>query len=428
MKKVFTFLSAVLFTVTLFAQSPEKISYQAVIRDASDHLVTNQSIGMQITILEGSANGKAVYLETQNPKSNGNGLISIKIGNGKTNDDFSAIDWSNGTYFIKTETDLTGGTNYTITGTNELLSVPYALHAKTAESVTGEISESDPVYSSSAASGITDTDINYWNEKPDSETQNLSDVIAINNSANSQIKDVTDPTDAQDAATKAYVDVLFKKIEELELQIGGFTDSRDGNHYDVVKIGNQIWMAENLKYLPGLSGPVKGSNTDPYYYVYGYEGTSKSEAKATVNYNTYGVLYNWPAAMGGSTSSTANPSGVKGICPTGWHLPSDAEWTELTDYLGGESLAGGKLKETGTTHWTSPNTGATNQYGFTGLPGGDRNTGETFLDIGNFGIWWSATENNTENAFYMYLQNNSSDAGRHSNLKELGLSVRCIRD
>ncbi|CAI8182503.1 MAG: Uncharacterised protein [Formosa sp. Hel1_33_131] len=122
---------------TLQAQSPEKMSYQAVIRNSSDVLVTSQAVGMQLSILQGSATGTAVYVETQTPDTNSNGLVSLEIGIGTTTDDFSTIDWSAGPYFIKTETDLAGGTNYTITGTSQLLSVPYALHAKTAETVTG---------------------------------------------------------------------------------------------------------------------------------------------------------------------------------------------------------------------------------------------------------------------------------------------------
>ena len=205
-------------------------------------------------------------------------------------------------------------------------------------------------------------------------------------------------------------------------------DARDNQTYRIVTIGSQTWMAENLKYLPSVVGPGTGSKTTPYYYVYGYNGTNVTDAKATANYNTYGVLYNWPAAMDGEASSTTNPSGVQGVCPDGWHLPSDAEWTELTDYLGGTSDAGGKLKETGTTHWNSSNTSATNETGFTALPGGNRNNNGTFNNIGNNGNWWSATENNTNNAWNRNMNYNNSNVNRNNNNKELGFSVRCVRD
>ena len=140
MKKVFTVLAAVLLTASVFAQVPEKISYQAVIRNSSNALVTNTQVGMQISLLQGSTSGTAIYKETQTPTTNVNGLVSLEIGDGTVvSDDFSTIDWANGSYFIKTDTDPAGGTNYTITGTSQLLSVPYALHAKTAESISGTI-------------------------------------------------------------------------------------------------------------------------------------------------------------------------------------------------------------------------------------------------------------------------------------------------
>ena len=522
MKKVFTFLAAVLLTAPVWAQSPEKMSYQAVIRNSSEALVTNTTVGMQISILQGSATGTAVYVETQTPTTNANGLVSIEIGAGTVvSGTFASIDWANGPYFIKTETDPTGGTTYTITGTSQLLSVPYALHAKTAESITGGITETDPVFGASVAAGITGTDTAYWNNKLDSYTEtdpiftssqaanitatditNLSNLSGVNTgdqdlsafatktalgdstaqvrseipdvsgfltaetdpvftawdksyndltnkptaisdftmNANSQkITNVANPTDAHDAATKAYVDALkayvdtllarIEALEEKDLLNNGFTDPRDGNHYNTVKIGNQIWMAENLKYLPSVVGPGTGSQTTPYYYVYGYDGTNITDAKATANYTTYGVLYNWSAAMNGAASSTTNPSGIQGVCPTGWHLPSDAEWTELTDYLGGTTIAGGKLKETGTTHWASPNTGATNETGFTALPGGYRNNNGTFLDLGYYGSWWSATENNAATAWSRLMNFNSSIVFRNYYYnKELGFSVRCVRD
>ncbi|GAG76549.1 unnamed protein product, partial [marine sediment metagenome] len=107
---------------------------------------------------------------------------------------------------------------------------------------------------------------------------------------------------------------------------GTLTDTRDGHIYPTVRIGNQWWMAENLAYLPSISPHWYTSYTEPYYYVYGCEETTVSEAKTTINYQTYGVLYNWAATMDGAESSNTNPSDVQGVCPDGWHLPSDAEW------------------------------------------------------------------------------------------------------
>jgi hypothetical protein len=143
MKKLTTLLAAVLLTANIWAQSPQKMSYQAVIRDASNTLVTNTTVGMQISILQSTSTGTAVYVETQAPTTNANGLVSIEIGAGTAvSGTFSAIDWSAGPYFIKTETDPAGGTNYTITGISQLLSVPYALYAKIVEPFTGTIGDS----------------------------------------------------------------------------------------------------------------------------------------------------------------------------------------------------------------------------------------------------------------------------------------------
>lgn len=135
--------------------------------------------------------------------------------------------------------------------------------------------------------------------------------------------------------------------------------------------------------------------------------------------------------MANSTSSTTNPSGVQGACPTGWHLPSNAEWTELIDYLGGENGTGGKLKETGRTHWNSPNTEATNETGFTALPGGCRHVDDTFgtfAGVGETGFWWSATEGNDPTAWIRQLEHTDGDASNNNYNKELGFSIRCVKD
>ncbi len=163
MKFYQTLLSAVFTGLFLmqsaWAQVPDKMSYQAVIRNNSNQLVTNQTIGMRISILQGSATGTVVYTETQAPLANENGLVSIEIGTGVSMDDFSEIDWTNGPYFIKTEADPAGGTSYTITGTSQILSVPYALHAKTVASY----DEADPVFGTSSAKDIATSDIENWN-------------------------------------------------------------------------------------------------------------------------------------------------------------------------------------------------------------------------------------------------------------------------
>ena len=213
--------------------------------------------------------------------------------------------------------------------------------------------------------------------------------------------------------------IIFYKPTIEEPTSGTFTDTRDGNLYDWVKIGNQIWMAENLAYLPEVvhsnaEFQTQSSNGQPGYGVYGYDGNDVATAKSQSNYTTYGVLYNWYAV------NTID------VCPDGWHLPTDAEWTELTDYLG--ENAGVKLKATGTGLWYDPNTGATNETGFTALPGGGRYFDGTFFNIGYVGKWWSATEFSTYSAWYRHMHYHASDVLRASSSKELGFCVRCLRD
>ena len=202
----------------------------------------------------------------------------------------------------------------------------------------------------------------------------------------------------------------------------------EGNIYQTVVIGTQTWMAGNLKstkYADGISlvdgtgaGDISGDLYTKYYFAY-----EDNESNVSI----YGKLYTWAAVMNGASSSSGNPSGIKGVCPDGWHLPSDTEWTELTDYLGGEA-AGGKLKETGTTHWTGPNTGATNETGFTALPGGLRYSSGAFQRVGNAGYFWSATKNDATNAWYRKLGYDYSSVYRGNYGNSYGFSVRCVKD
>ncbi|MCX6224818.1 MAG: PKD domain-containing protein, partial [Bacteroidia bacterium] len=196
---------------------------------------------------------------------------------------------------------------------------------------------------------------------------------------------------------------------------GTVTDSRDGRAYAYKTIGTQTWMTENLAYLPSVSPSTAGSDAAPHYYVFGYEGTSVDAAKANANYGTCGVLYNWPAALA--------------ACPTGWHLPTDAEWSTLTTYLGGESVAGGKMKETGTTHWQSTNAGATNESGFTALPGGLRDSSDsTFYGGGQYAMFWSSTVNIVGGVSYRYLSYYNTALFLNPSYRMTGVSVRCLRN
>ena len=166
-----------------------------------------------------------------------------------------------------------------------------------------------------------------------------------------------------------------------------------GQIYNTVEIGTQCWFKENLNYAIGNSLCYDNNPS---------------------NCDTYGRLYDWPTALS--------------VCPSGWHLPDDGAWTLLTDYLGGESVAGGKMKEAGTTHWVSPNTGATNSSGFTALPGGWSYLDGYFDKLGLNAYFWSSTEQSSSSAWRRMLHHNYDYINRYGSNKESGFSVRCIKD
>jgi uncharacterized protein (TIGR02145 family) len=225
-------------------------------------------------------------------------------------------------------------------------------------------------------------------------------------------------------------DMTGSVLVKAESTSGTFTDSRDGYVYKWIKIYDMIWMAENLTYLPAVSDSMTGSNTDKHYYVLKYGGTDVGAAKASNYYKVYGALYNWPAAMNGQPSSSTRPSGVRGICPAGWHLPSVAEWFRLADIL--ITNIGGKMKEAGYDHWKQPNSGATNASGFTALPGGYRwyYWNGNFLHIGEEADFWTSTESDADKtmAWSRILNHNQTALFTGSISKSSGYSVRCVKD
>jgi uncharacterized protein (TIGR02145 family) len=372
MKRLFTLLMVFVFTIGAFSQAPEKMSYQAVVRNASGELIKSSSVGIQISILQGSETGTAVYVETQTKTTNSNGLVTLEIGSGApVTGTFAGIDWSFGSYFIKTETDPIGGTGYTITGTSQLLSVPYALYAETAGNVDALQSQINMLKNSLAGEGI--------------------------------VKDY------------------------------------ENNVYNSMKIGTQTWMAENLKttkYNDGTAIPNITDNTawtaltTPAYCWYSND--------ATANKNKYGALYNWYTVITGK------------LCPTGWHVPSDAEWTTLTDYLTnngyGYEGSGPDIAKSMAATWGWPafseectignDQSSNNSSGFTALPGGYRDGGGgsgTFHAIGGFdkwcwGYWRSVTEYNDSTALTRALGDGNCGIYRDHGHKRGGFSVRCIKD
>ena len=187
----------------------------------------------------------------------------------------------------------------------------------------------------------------------------------------------------------------------------------DGNFYKIVKIGTQVWTAENLNVshyrngdiIPQVKYPDEWSKLTTGAWCY-YNNDSE-------NSKTYGKLYNWYAV-----------NDPRGLAPEGWHIPTNAEWKQLEDYLGGEKIAGGKLKAT--TLWESPNKGATNESGFTAIPGGYRFFDGYFNNVGNYGYFWSSSEFFSDFAWFRYLYYNRKVVNRKFLFKSIGMSVRCL--
>jgi uncharacterized protein (TIGR02145 family) len=208
----------------------------------------------------------------------------------------------------------------------------------------------------------------------------------------------------------------------------GFVTDIEGNIYKTIAIGTQVWMAENIKTTNYNNGDLIGTTTPATLdisdeigpkYQWAYDGNES-------NVTTYGRLYTWFAV-----------ADSRNLCPVGWHVPATAEWTILTNYLGGESdggasldnsVTGGKMKETGTTHWQSPNTAATNESGFTALPGGYRIGDGTFQSIGADGLWWSTSECDINSAYIRSMNYSVGNVVKYYNFKKMGGSVRCLRD
>jgi uncharacterized protein (TIGR02145 family) len=369
MKSLFT-LFLLITSLSIIAQAPQKFSYQAVIRNSSNQLLINQQIGLKISILQGSENGNAVYSERHVPTTNTNGVATISIGTGSLLvGEFQTINWSNGPYFIQTETDINGGTNYTISSTQQLLSVPYALHA------------------GNGIMGVSET----------------GDSLLLGNGTFLIIPGISSANNDGGGGSNTVTDV-------------------QGNIYATVQIGTQRWMAENLrttKFCNGEDIPqISNDNnwntaTTPGWCVYNADPT---------NDTLFGKLYNW--------FTVSDP---RNACPCGWHVPSDVEFTTLTDFLGTESAAGGKMKSTGTLSggdglWSIANFGATNESGFNGLPGGGRASGAQFSGVYVNAWFWNSSSFSSTTAWRRVIENLSPGVTRSEVNKKTGCSVRCIQN
>ncbi len=217
--------------------------------------------------------------------------------------------------------------------------------------------------------------------------------------------------------------VIFNtNINSLQLYNGTgwvslITPSTTAVFLPTIVIGTQQWMNKNLDVAFYRNGDPIPQVTDPTSWTALTTGAWCYYNNDSTQGNKYGKLYNWFAVK--------DP---RGLAPQGWHVPSDADWTVLETTLGGSSVAGGAMKEAGTLNWTAPNTGGNNNSGFAGLPGGNRDTNGTFYLVGDYGLWWSATESNTTDAWLRYLTAGDGNLNRTTSGKQDGFSVRCLRD
>ncbi len=199
---------------------------------------------------------------------------------------------------------------------------------------------------------------------------------------------------------------------------GPVCEDIDGNVYETIQIGEQLWMAENLKVTHYQNGDEIPTNLDDSSWESANYGTVAVYDDQESNIDTYGRLYSWYAV-----------DDNRGVCPENFHVPTDEEYTQLTIYLGGSDVAGGKMKEAGLEHWNAPNTGATNESGFSGFPGGYRNTSGAYVDMGSLGVFRSSSEYSSSQAWIHSLWYEDAVVYRGFNMnKNSGNSVRCVGD
>jgi uncharacterized protein (TIGR02145 family) len=228
-------------------------------------------------------------------------------------------------------------------------------------------------------------------------------ITAMNESGTANGADISfTTTDTTNIIINFNPDLIYDSIYDSE-----------GNKYRTIEIGTQTWMAENLKSVRLNDGTDIPFVPDGNYW---YNLTTPGYCWFNNDSVGYGALYNWYTVNTGK------------LCPEGWHVPTDEEWTILTDYLGGRGVAGGKLNETGSSHWLSPNTGATNESGFTGLPAGYRSYAGGFSSIKNYGFWWSSTEWSSSGAWYRDAYYGYESVDRSNSNKKSGATVRCLKD
>ena len=476
MKKIaLVSLITIVFISNLISQAPNMMSYQAVIWDGSGNLVAEKMVSIKISILQGSVTGTSVFSETHRIQTNVNGLVSLMIGGGtNATGKIGDINWGAGSYFLKTETDPTGGGNYNIVGTTQLISVPYAMHSNTSSNLNtptpglpGQVLtvaiDGNPIWVSTLPTVVTTNISNVTSNSAVSGGNIMSDggspvsargivwstipnptvsLSTITNNGNG-LGIFSSPLNGLVSKSTYYARAYATNSvgtgygNEISFTTSDITNVMgipctgtptvkdiDGNSYNTVQIGTQCWTKENLrvsKYRDGSIIPLDESggttgNSSAQIWSIRSMGARTVFGHNPANLALLGYLYNWYAI-----------SDPKGLCPSAWHVPSDAEWTTLTTFLGGESVAGGKMKSISTTYWNLSNVAPTNESGFSTLPGGYRVNDGSFNNINLNAFFWSATELDKNDAWHRYLNYNDNVFVNYFN-KSFGASVRCIKD
>jgi uncharacterized protein (TIGR02145 family) len=370
-------------------------------------------------------------------------LVNLAIGTGSVvTGDFSAIDWRSSEHYIQIEVDTSGGTDYFDMGTSQLLAVPYALFSEqTGDTSMWQKTQDNTVYYDKGTVGIgtSCTDTNAMLYVNGSIRVESPFIYNGDNGWSDTVNQVTAFDFANDKLkyrTYKYCGGIITYIsEESEWvsSVGGFLlpgtssfscgdtlfDSRDGQSYPTVLIGTQCWMARNLNAGTRVNGFVGVQQDNGTIEKYCFNNNS-------ADCDEYGGLYIWNEAMQYTTQE-----GTQGICPYEWHLPTDQEFNLLETFLGGSDVAGGKMKETGTVHWNTPNTDATNESGFTGLGSGFFIPSSNFVAQKWIGKFWSSSHIDANSSWSRALYYDSASVTRSSVLSAYmseGLSIRCVLD
>ena len=371
---------ALLFSVMLSAQAPALIPYQAFARDAAGQPLASTTLISRFTIHDGSANGTVVWQELQTVSTNSLGLFSSQLGSSVP---LSNVSWSSGAKFMQVELDT--GNGFFEIGTQQMLSVPYALHAGSVQ----------------------------VNVSPTGDTLFVGEGNFVIIPGLSEANGFTTGTILHScgAADMHNPDIIY----------GSMTD-QEGNVYKTIVIGTQEWMAENLSTSVYRNGDVIATGLSTSQWTNTVQGAWAYFQNDASKNCPFGKLYNWYSCVD-----------ARELCPTGWHVPTDADWTVLSDYLGGEAIAGGKMKTLGmsdsaTGLWSAPNSGATNSSGFSGIPGGYRMLQGPYSNLEFIGYYWSSSDFVTLSAYYRYIIYDDVDLTRATGGKGNGFSVRCLRD